>query len=97
VDNAVITAPKLSGTAPGAGARDNRYGLYEYPPDPPASLRFRAPFQAETALPEANSFLFECQPFGNIPAAYLTTRRSVPWRVLHELRSDVQGRQRGRV
>ncbi len=35
--------------------------------DPPSSLRSRAPFHSETALPEANSFPRGCQPFCCIP------------------------------
>lgn len=35
--------------------------------DPPSSLRCRAPLQWKTALAEANSFPFCCQPFCRIP------------------------------
>jgi hypothetical protein len=66
VDSYVIAAPKFFGDGPGGGVEDSRCGLSDYRPDPPPSLRFRAPLQAETALPEANSFPFECQPFGDI-------------------------------
>lgn len=38
--------------------------------DPPSSLRYRTPFQAETALPEVNSFRVGCQQFCSIPMVF---------------------------
>jgi len=42
--------------------------------DPPSSLRCRPPFQSETALAEANSFLSGCQQFCYIQTGYFAVR-----------------------
>ncbi|HZE14402.1 MAG TPA: hypothetical protein VE197_01090, partial [Mycobacterium sp.] len=58
-------------TARVIGARASQHRLPGQIADLPSSLRCRAPFRSETALPEANSFLCECQQFCNIPGELL--------------------------
>ncbi len=60
----------LPQTARGIGARYNQQKSLGQEADPPSSLRCRAPFRSETALPEANSFPFARQPFCNIGTSF---------------------------
>lgn len=64
---------KLPATARDIDAPDSQDRLSAELADPPPSLRCRAPFRSETALPEANSFLCGCQPFYNIREVFFET------------------------
>jgi hypothetical protein len=79
-------------TAREIGARDSQRKSSGQEADPPSSLRCRAPFQSETALPEANSFPSECQPFCNIGAAFHGIARGSRWRVGRQLNIGVMPR-----
>jgi len=79
-------------TAREIGARDSQRRSSGQEADPPSSLRCRAPFQSETALPEANSFPSECQPFCNIGAGFHRIARGPRWRVGQQLNIGVMPR-----
>ena len=79
-------------TAREIGARDSQHKPSGQEADPPSSLRCRSPFQSETALPEANSFPSECQPFCNIGAAFHRIARGSRWRVGRQLNIGVMPR-----